>query len=78
MILAFKYLKEFFSAFLLQKFAHKECIFPFNSSNDASIDGFSSMCELMTMAGSNFLDGCKKILWGKLVMKRKPYVNSSL
>ena len=27
------------------------------------------------MAGSNFFDGCKKILWGREMMKRKPHIS---
>ena len=33
---------------------------PLNSSNNLWINCFSSICKLITMVGSNFVDGCKK------------------
>ena len=59
-VLAFKYLEEFSRPFCLDNSRAKKVSFPLNSSNDTLIDCFSSMCELIAMAGSNFLDGCKK------------------
>ena len=61
-ILAFKYLAELF--FLPQLFTHKQIVFPcklFKRYIDffPSID---SICELIMMAGNNFLDATQKIL----------------
>ena len=44
----------------------KKVYFLLNSSNER----FSSMCELITMVGSNFLDGCKKSRGGYSIYPR--------
>ena len=54
-ILAFKYIVEFFLAFLPQPFAQKESVFSFTLFKQFL--PFSSMCELNTIAGSNFSEG---------------------
>ena len=58
--LAFKYLKEFFFSNSTIHVQLKKLSCPLNSWNDTSIVFLSCMCELITMAGSNFLDGRKK------------------
>ena len=35
---------------------------------------FSSMCKVITVVGSNFLEGCKKILW-RDVTEQKPHIS---
>ena len=47
--------------FCLNHSLTKKVSIPLNSSNDRCHDCFSSTCEMITMAGSNLLDGCHVI-----------------
>ena len=50
--------------------AQRKCLFLLTLQ---AIHCFSSMCELITMAGSNFSDS--EILWGREVIERKPRIS---
>ena len=75
-ILAFKYLAEFFRAFLPQPFAYKESVFSFKLFKQCH-DCFFSTCKLITInyCRKQFLIWMQKKLQGRVVMEQKPHVS---